>query len=143
MNRQQRRHQPKNLTSRDTMQATPHYEVDYKVHLPADPPWRLLNHNSRRVVTAAEPIALWRSATFDLLQLLGFAADPTLTVGALLEIINRMPDEMREALMVGIAEGRGLTLTASQNAIQGDIAPKFTTLSREGVKRTPSGLVIP
>lgn len=120
-----------------------HYQIDYKVHLPVDKPYRTENRSLHRISTADAPEKLWVRTLVDLTELLGFGHNTNMLIGLLLNLINPWPDDVRAAIAMGIVEGGGMTLVRQGDELEGQLHPKFDSLPVNGEKRTQSGLILP
>ena len=120
----------------------PHYQIAYNIHLPKDPPWRLENRNKRRIATSSSSIDAARGAFVDILELLGLETD-TLVVGVLLEIIQGLPEHVREVLVSGIIDGLGLNISIRGGKIAASIDPKYLPLALGQERTLASGLIVP
>lgn len=125
--------------------AGPHYQVDYKVHLPADEPWRKNAENKNRKAIAHNPVDLWRVVCQDMMELL-IEGDPNTALGLILELINNMPEELRVTLADSIQKGLGLVITKGKDQMIAAIIPKYAALpekTAEGMTKRKSGLIVP
>lgn len=119
------------------------YQFKYTASIPNDPPFR-------PKVTKGEALAddlndLWQQSVEAVTTSLGFAGDANLRLGLLLNMINRWPESMRAAMISGIARGIGMTLERDGDGMDVvvDMSPKFDSLSLEGQRQRPSGLIVP
>lgn len=118
------------------------YQLKLTASLPRDLPFRDERKELKREVLADDPQELWQNAIREVTQMLGFGFDANLLIGLLLNMINSMPTEVREAVVAGIVQGNGLTLENDNGTIVVDMGVKFDPLSLEPNRR-PSGLIIP
>ena len=120
----------------------PYYQLSYKLHLPKDPPWRDENRNIHRRWPAQKPDDLWQTALVDISEMLGFKGDDNLVAGLLLNVINKLPDDLRAAIAGGIVNGLGLNISKGRGTkrLNAKVVPLFKPLV---AKEPESGLVIP
>ena len=120
----------------------PHYRLWAQLHLPNEVPYRTKHEDKPFNTSAPNAVEFFKVACRDLLLALGYTADP-LIVGLLLELVNSFPVPVRQVLLRGIAEGRGLTIVYDHGEVIVDLSPKYDRLEEDGTTRTPHGLIVP
>ena len=107
-----------------------HPHVDTVTHATGDTDWEAWSHAMHQCLIA-----------------LGYT-DDRLILGFYLDLINRLPGELRMAMLKGIAEGYGLQVTSEvdeetkEPTVTAGLVPRSTSLTGD-VEKTPSGLALP
>lgn len=111
-----------------------------KMHVPATS-W----HPHRDEVIEVKKPTEWEAWAFtirEMLQVLTGGSAP-LILGYLLDLINKLPPDMRTACITGIAQGLGLEIKPAEeeNTIAVNLVQRYDPLV--GDKKTEGGLVLP
>jgi hypothetical protein len=118
------------------------YKIISNLHLPPELPFRVQHIDKPMQTKAKTSLGLWLEHMGALLGALGYTHEG-LIMGAMLELVNRFPPEVRRRLLTGIIEGRGLSVTIDKDAVVIEHPKRFDALGDQGETKTPSGLWLP
>lgn len=118
------------------------YRLISNLHLPAECPFRVQHMDKPLQTKAHTSLGLWIGHMGDLLGALGYTHEG-LVLGALLELVNRFPQEVRRRLLTGIVGGHGLSVTIDGDTVVIEHPKNFDALEDKGETKTPSGLWLP
>lgn len=126
----------------------PSYRFQGKVTLPVDPGYRDTMRIKDILVLQQAPDGLFGSVVNQVINAIteNMAVETTngIVFGLILNMIQGLPVETREAYIASIAQGYVFTLTNHDGTLVGDMVKKVDSIDLDsGVRETPSGLILP
>ena len=118
------------------------YKIISNLHLPPELPFRVRHADKPMQATARTSLGLWIQHMGDLLGALGYTHDG-LILGAVLELVNRFPVEVRRRILTGVIEGRGLSVTIDGDAVVIEHPVSFDAIKDGDESVRESGLWVP
>ena len=93
-------------------------------------------------VRAESDQELWEKSLDKILRVMGYTR-AELTIGFILNMVNRQNETTRRMIATGIVQGMGLKTWLEEDKPCATLKQQFTPLEVEGGKLTPSGILIP
>lgn len=115
-----------------------------RITLPGGLPWRKKKAEVSFKAVGETDFEMWSTLIRDSLDAMGYD-HPAFVVGFFLDVMNRLPDDIRKGLMLGIGEGLGTIVEPDEdgNGISITHEPMYPPLVQHEETVTKSGLVIP